>query len=82
MAVKRTDGTTADEEIFDTNSDGDINSDDVLTAGIKLEDIPAGSNFLGDMMYTPDDEGDINAIKIDAGISSDSGRLSWQELAK
>jgi hypothetical protein len=57
-----------------------VDADDAKTAGIKLNNIPAGSNFLGDVMYTPDDEGNIDARKVDAGISDDSGRLSWQEL--
>ena len=80
MAVKQTDGAMSDTPVFDIDGDGDIDADDVQVAGIKLDDIPAGSNFLGDVMYTPDDEGNVDARKIDAGISEDSGRLSWQEL--
>lgn len=80
MAVKQTDGAMSDTPIFDLNGDGVIDALDTEVAGTRLNDIPAGSNFLGDVMYTPDDEGNVDARKIDAGISSDSGRLSWQEL--
>ena len=80
MAVKQSDGAMSDTPIFDVDGDGDIDADDGQTAGIKLNDIPAGSNFLGDVMYTPDDEGNVDARKVDAGISAGSGRLSWQEL--
>lgn len=80
MAVKQVDGTMSDDAVFDTDGDGDVDGDDAQAAGVKLTDIPAGSNFLGDMMYTPDDEGNIDARRVDAGIQGDSGRLSWQEL--
>ncbi len=80
MAVKQVDGTMSDTALFDTDGDGDVDGDDAQAAGVQLTDIPAGSNFLGDMMYTPDDEGNIDARRVDVGISGDSGRLSWQEL--
>ncbi len=80
MAVRQTDGAMSDSPVFDTDGDGDVDADDEQTSGLKLDNIPAGSNFLGDVMYTPDDEGNVDIKKIDAGISDDSGRMSWQEL--
>jgi len=80
MAVRQSDGAMSDTPIFDVDGDGDIDADDVQTAGLKMDNIPAGSNFLGDVMYTPDDEGNVDIKKVDTGISEASGRLSWQEL--
>ena len=80
MAVKQSDGAMSDTPIFDVDGDGDIDEDDVQTAGLKMDNIPAGSNFLGDVMYTPDDEGNVDIKKVDTGISEASGRMSWQEL--
>ncbi len=80
MAVRQTDGAMSDDKVFDSNGDGVIDDNDVQAGGLKMENIPAGSNFLGDTMYTPDDEGNVDIKKIEAGINIDSGRMSWQEL--
>jgi len=80
MAIKQSDGSMSDTPIFDVDGDGDIDEDDVQTAGVKMDNIPAGSNFLSDVMYTPDDEGNVDVKKVDTGISEASGRMSWQEL--
>ena len=79
-------GARPDSPVFDINNDGIVNDDDQLNgnppSGVKLDGIPAGSNFLGDNMYTPDDEGNIDIRRIDAGIHVDSGRLSWRTVRK
>jgi len=84
-ALKLVNGGRPDTPVFDINNDGIVNDSDKLgdsPGGVKLDGIPAGSNFLGDNMYTPDDEGHIDIRRIDAGISIDSGRLSWREVRK
>lgn len=84
MALKLANGGSPDSPVYDVNNDGVVNESDMLgnenPSGVKLENIPAGSNFLDDMMYTPDDEGNIDVRRIDAGISIDSGRISWREV--
>ena len=86
MALKLANGGSPDSPVYDVNNDGEVNEDDKLDgqnpSGVKLENIPAGSNFLDDMMYTPDDEGNIDVRRIDAGIDIDSGRLSWREVKR
>lgn len=87
MALKIANGGNPDDPVYDINNDGEIDEADLINgtyrpSGVKLENIPAGSNFLDDMMYTPDDEGNIDVRKIDAGIGDDSGRLSWREVRR
>jgi len=84
-ALKLVNGGRPDTPVFDINNDGVVNDSDKLgdsPGGVKLDGIPAGSNFLGDNMYTPDDEGHIDIRRVDAGIGIDSGRLSWREVRK
>jgi len=84
-ALKLVNGGRPDTPVFDINNDGLVNDSDKLgdsPGGVKLDGIPAGSNFLGDNMYTPDDEGHIDIRRVDAGIGIDSGRLSWREVRK
>ncbi len=85
MALKYANGGNPDKPVYDVNNDGEINEGDMIDgtnvpSGVRLDGIPAGSNFLDDMMYTPDDEGNIDIRRIDAGISFESGRLSWREV--
>lgn len=85
MALKLANGGNPDQPVYDVNNDGEVNEEDLINgtyrpSGVRLENIPAGSNFLDDMMYTPDDEGNIDVRKIDAGIDNDSGRRSWREI--
>ena len=81
MAVKQENGGEPSEPIFDINNDGVIDANDQINgsnpSGFKLDGIPAASTFLGDVMYTPNDEGNIDARRISVG---GGGRLSWQEL--
>jgi type IV pilus assembly protein PilY1 len=86
MALKLDNGGGPDSPVYDKNGDGEVNDDDhvdgtdLSPSGIRMDKIPAGSNFLDDVMYTPDDEGNIDVRKIDAGISGESRRLSWKEI--
>ncbi len=86
MAVKQENGGQPDEPIFDLNNDGVIDANDQINgnnpSGFKLDGIPAASTFLGDVMYTPNDEGDIDARKIGVGGGGGGGRLSWQEITQ
>jgi len=86
MAVNQENGGEPDQTIFDTNNDGVIDANDKVgghnPSGILLDGIPAGSNFLGDVMYTPDDEGNIDARRISVGGAGGGGRLSWQEITQ
>lgn len=85
-ALKLASGGSPDSPVFDINNDGVVDDNDLQggnnPSGVELENIPAGSNFLDDMMYTPDDEGNIDIRRIDAGIDIDSGRLSWREVKR
>lgn len=98
MGVNASNGGRPDTEdqIFDTNGDGVIDSSDLLTnAEETLEDvvasgmiygggIPAESAFLGDYQYTPgtdtDDGSDIQVNKVQSLGGADTGRLSWEEI--
>ncbi|MDR2878053.1 MAG: hypothetical protein LBV36_08470, partial [Chromatiales bacterium] len=85
MALKLGNGGSPAKPVYDINNSGTVDEHDLLPSGktpsgIKLEHIPAGSNFLSDVMYTPDDQGNIEIRHIDAGIDIDSGRLSWREV--
>ena len=87
----------AEDQIFDTNSDGIINEEDLVSDNVgTLENqalsghkygggIPAESAFLGDYQYTPgtdtDDGSDIQVNKIESQGDSTTGRLSWEELS-
>ncbi len=86
MVVKQSNGGRVDFAVFDVNNDGVIDSNDLILgesiSGIKMNGIPAGSNFLGDVMFTPDDTGQIDIRKFDAGIDGESGRFSWQEITR
>lgn len=85
MALKLANGGSPPKPVFDVNNDGKVNDEDLVNgafppSGVLMDGIPAGSNFLDDMMYTPDDEGNIDIRRINAGISFDSGRISWREV--
>jgi type IV pilus assembly protein PilY1 len=85
MALKLGNGGMPPGPVFDVNNDGKVNDDDLVggthpPSGVRLDGIPAGSNFLSDLMYTPDDEGNIDIRRIDAGVMVDSGRMSWREV--
>ncbi len=86
MAVQQENGGQPDEPIFDINNDGVIDANDQINgnnpSGFKLDGIPAASTFLGDVMYTPNDEGNIDARKISVGGGGGGGRLSWQEITQ
>ncbi len=85
MALKLVNGGMPMDPVFDVNNDGKVDDNDLVNgsqrpSGIRLDGIPAGSNFLSDLMYTPDDEGNIDIRRINAGIFIDSGRISWREM--
>jgi type IV pilus assembly protein PilY1 len=90
MALKLTNGGEPSKPVFDINNDGVVDENDQVDdadgdgkkspSGVRLDGIPAGSNFLSEMMYTPDDDGDIDVRKIDAGNEDLEGRLSWREV--
>jgi type IV pilus assembly protein PilY1 len=86
MALKLANGGSPISPVYDINGDGKVDDSDhvdgtdLSPSGVRMDKIPAGSNFLDDVMYTPDDEGNIDVRKIDAGISSESKRLSWKEI--
>lgn len=84
MALKLLNGGRPDDPVFDVNNDGVVDDGDELggdaPGGVRLDGIPAGSNFLDDVMYTPDDEGNIDVRKIDAGDMPTAGRRSWREV--
>lgn len=85
MTLKLVNGGMPEHAVFDVNNDGQVNESDLVgdgkaPIGVRLDAIPAGSNFLSDLMYTPDDQGNIDIRRIDAGIAVDSGRRSWREV--
>jgi len=86
MAVKQENGGQPNEPVFDINNDGVIDADDQLNgnnpSGFKLDGIPAASTMLADVMYTPNDDGNIDARKISVSDGGNGGRLSWQELTQ
>jgi type IV pilus assembly protein PilY1 len=87
MALKLVNGGSPRKPVFDVNRDGQVDTSDLLggtyrPSGLRMDKIPAGSNFLDDVMYTPDDEGNIDVRVIDAGIMIESGRVSWREIRR
>lgn len=86
MALKIGNGGNPDDPVYDVNNDGEVDENDLLDgenrpSGVRLDNIPAGSNFLDHMMYTPDDEGNIDVRAVDAGVDfSQAGRRSWREV--
>ncbi|MGE0372410.1 MAG: pilus assembly protein [Gammaproteobacteria bacterium] len=90
MALRMVNGGEPNSPVFDINNDGHVDENDQVgeddnlknPSGVRLDGIPAGSNFLEDYMYTPDDDGDIDVRKIDAGDEGTRGRLSWREVSQ
>ena len=86
MVAKQVNGGEPDELIFDINNDGVISdldkAGDHNSSGMKMAGIPAGSYFLHDIMYTSDDEGNIDSRKVSVGNGGGGRRLSWQEITQ
>ncbi|HFD92132.1 MAG TPA: hypothetical protein ENJ22_02450 [Gammaproteobacteria bacterium] len=87
MALRIVDGGRPEEPVFDVNNDGVVDEDDLIDGsdapgGVRLEGIPAGSNFLSNKMYTPDDNGNIDIRTIDVGGDNKAGRISWREVTQ
>jgi type IV pilus assembly protein PilY1 len=90
MALRMVNGGEPQSPVFDINNDGHVDENDQIgeddnkknPSGVRLDGIPAGSNFLEDYMYTPDDDGDIDVRMIDAGDNNVRGRLSWREVSQ
>jgi type IV pilus assembly protein PilY1 len=87
MSLKYANGGNPNKPVFDVNNDGVVDEGDLIDgtyspSGVRMENILAGSNFLDDLMYTPDDEGNIDVRRIDDGIDDDSGRISWREVRR
>lgn len=84
MALQLVDGSRPVTPVFDVNNDGQVDSGDATSGnspgGVRLDGIPAGSNFLSKKMYTPDDKGNVDVRTIDAGTTTPPGRLSWREV--
>lgn len=85
MSLKYANGGNPNKPVFDVNNDGVVDEGDLIDgtyspSGVRMENILAGSNFLDDMMYTPDDEGNIDVRPTAPGIDIDSGRISWREV--
>lgn len=80
MSVNLLNGGIPTEPAFDSNGDGIIDSDDALSAGEKLNEIPAESTFLGDNQYTPGSNSSINVRKVNVAKSEREGRMSWKEI--
>lgn len=87
MALRLINGGRPEEEVFDVNNDGIVDENDLVDGsdapgGVRLEGIPAGSNFLGKKMYTPDDNGNIDIRTINVGENEEAGRISWREVTQ
>jgi len=84
MAISQQSGGGPHKLIFDRNNDGVIDSADQINnynpAGIKIDGIPAGFNFLSDRIYILNDAGDIDLRKTNIDRRIGKGRLSWQEI--
>jgi len=85
MALQLVNGGRPLDPVFDVNNDGVVDDSDLIDstdapAGVRLDGIPAGSNFLSNKMYTPDDNGNIDIRTIDVGNNSQAGRISWREV--
>ncbi|SDX37309.1 pilus assembly protein [Marinobacter mobilis] len=81
------DGSDPDEQVFDTNGDGLVNSQDILASGFFFsEGVLSMSRVLGNVMFdnTAGGVGDLedftneNVVKF--GDQTKSGRLSWHEV--
>lgn len=84
MALKIGNGGNPNDPVYDVNNDDKVDDGDLIDgthvpSGIRMENIPAGSNFIDDLMFTPDDEGEIFRTRVDDG-SADPGRISWREI--
>ncbi len=87
MALRIVDGGRPESPVFDVNNDGEVDEADLVDGadapgGVRLEGIPAGSNFLKNIMYTPDDNGNIDIRVIDVGGNQEAGRISWREVTQ
>ncbi len=87
MALRILDGGRPEDAVFDVNNDGKVDEDDLVDGsdapgGVRLDGIPAGSNFLSNKMYTPDDNGNIDIRTIDVGNNNQAGRISWREVTQ
>ncbi len=80
MAVKQSDGAMSDSPIFDTNGDGEVDADDVQTAGFSTENIIGETSFLGGNMYFQDANANTGQAPIGVNNDENTGRMSWQEL--
>jgi type IV pilus assembly protein PilY1 len=84
MALKIGNGGNPNSPVYDVNNDDKVDDGDLIDgshvpSGIRMENIPAGSNFIDDLMFTPDDEGEIFRTRVDDG-SGAPGRISWREI--
>lgn len=82
MAIAQGSCANPNYAIFDTDGDGDIDSDDQVAAGEVIDAPPTSPRFLGDKQYTStgDDYDPMNIRTIEALDDGRTGRLSWQEL--
>jgi len=89
MAVDYSNGGRPDSAVFDRNGDNTVDDTDLLSGQAPVgkafdQGIPATSTLLGDRRYTPGTEtsngGDVTSDQIQTIDSSETGRLSWEEL--
>lgn len=91
MAIDIDTGAAATYTVFDVDGDGDIDEDDVVelsedesvnSAGIKLDGsmVTSDAAILSDVVYTNDEDGNVNEEDINIETDGVTGRLSWEEL--
>lgn len=80
------DGADPQRPVIDTNRDGQVNSDDLIVAGLHFTGgILSLSQVLGNVMFDNTAGGDLterftNENVVDFGGGLRTGRLSWREL--
>ncbi|RMF13160.1 MAG: hypothetical protein D6758_13720 [Gammaproteobacteria bacterium] len=90
MVVALTDGLTPANPVIDMDGDGDVDSNDAISSGKKLDDINNKPAHLSKKIYTSKSDqssgtgscgAGVNCTTVDLGEKSiQTGRLGWHEL--
>ncbi len=81
MSLDFESGLAAEDGTFDANNDGTIDDDDKSYVGtIFVGGLPSESKLLGRKRYTAGSDGGILVDDVNVEVTSQEGRLSWDEV--